>query len=304
MQKGNSNIEGIAILAILLIVIIIMPKGGSLSTNNPSRSETNTSSGESTVSAPDSSYARSISLSNGNASSAYQSYEEYVTINNRGKDHINITGWYLKNGKDSRAYNLGGDLSYFSSDIATIGKAALFVSPIGQNILQDVILQPGEKAIIITGTVGAQAPYKIASFKENICSGYLESLPEYKFTPALKRNCPRPADEEGVSSLDNECRKFIERMSSCRTPEFDTLDSEGDICHSCVDGKLLSSACVTFIKNHFNYGSCIANYANDPNFSGKTWRIFLGHSWEMWAKDYETIELFDQFGKLVTSRSY
>lgn len=304
MQRGNSNIEGIAILIIILITIVIMPKGDPVSTNNSSSFSGNTSSSGNITSTPDSSYARSIYLSNGNAARSYQPYEEYITISNRGRDSINITGWYLKNGKGSRAYNLGGDLRYFPSDTAIIGQASLFVSATGQNVLQDIILQSGERAIITTGLVGSQSPYKIVSFKENICSGYLENLPEYKFTPALKRNCPRPADEYGVSSLDTECRKFVERMSSCRTPKFDTLDSEGNICHNCVDGKLLSSSCVAFIKSHFNYNSCIANYSGNPKFSNNTWRIFLGHSWEMWAQDYETIELFDQFGKLVTSRSY
>jgi len=93
-------------------------------------------------------------------------------------------------------------------------------------------------------------------------------------------------------------------MTPCRTPEFNTRDREEDICYNCVDGKLLSSSCVAFIKSHFNYGSCIANHASNPNFSGRTWRIFLGKGWEMWAEDYETIELFDQLGRLVDSRSY
>ena len=140
--------------------------------------------------------------------------------------------------------------------------------------------------------------------KEKIWGGFLEDLPEYTFTPPLARNCPGPRDEPGVSALDTECRKFIERMTPCRTPQFNTRDREGDICSNCVDGKLLSGSCVAFIKSHFNYGSCIANHVNKSNFSGRTWRIFLGRGWEMWAEDYETIELFDQFGRLVDSRNY
>ena len=305
LKTGNSTAECIAILAILIVIILVAPKGVSISTPNSNNFSISTNpGGESATTAPDSSYARDISLGTGNATYAYQAYEEYVTIGNRGRNPVNITNWYLKNAKDKRAYNLGGELRYFKADTATIGQAALFVSPGGHNTFQDVVLQRGENAIITTGSVGSQLPYKIVSFKENICSGYLENLPEYVFTPQLTTNCPRPIEEPGVDRLDTGCRKFIERMPSCHTPEFDTRDSEGEICRNCVDGKLLSSSCVLFIKNHFNYGSCLSNHGNDQNFSGRTWRIFLGRGWEMWAKEFETIELFDQFGRLVTSRTY
>ena len=303
MKDGNSTGEGIAILAILLVIIIIMPKGISNSTINPSQNSISSSSGENVV-VPNSSYARDISLGTGNAAYTYQPYEEYITIDNRGRDPIDITNWQLKNGKDKRAYDLGSTLRYFPADIAIIPQATLVLSPTGHNIFQNVVLKTGEQAIITTGRIGSQLPYKIVSFKENICSGYIENLDEYAFTPPLSRNCPRPADEPGVSYLDTECRKFIERMSSCRTPKFNTRDKEGNICYNCVDNKALSSSCVAFIKNHFSYASCLAYHQNDSNFSGRTWRIFLGQGWEMWAKEYETIELFDLLGRLVTSRSY
>ena len=296
--------EGVLILAVLIVIMIVTLMGDSDSTTNPSNPSVNNGSGGENIVTSDSSHALNISLGTGNASYAYQPYEEYITIDNREREPVDITNWQLKNAKDKRAYDLGGSLKYFPADTAKIGRAAPFVSPMGTNIFQNVILQDGETAIITTGLIGSQLPYKIVSFKENICSGFLEDLPEYTFTPPLARNCPRPTDEPGVSALDTECRKFIERMTPCRTPEFNTRDREEDICYNCVDGKLLSSSCVAFIKSHFNYGSCIANHASNPNFSGRTWRIFLGKGWEMWAEDYETIELFDQLGRLVDSRSY
>ncbi|MFZ2763552.1 MAG: hypothetical protein WAX80_00725 [Minisyncoccia bacterium] len=301
MNKGDSTTEGMIILAVLLVIIILMPKGSPNSTDNTSQ---NTSSNGAVISTPNSSYAQDITINSGNAAYVYQSYEEYITIYNYGRNSIDITNWQLKNGKDKRAYDSGGSLQYFSSDIAIIPKAALFISPYGYSALQNVVLKSGEQAIVTTGVMGSQSPYKIVSFKENSCSGYLEDLPEYAFTPPLSRNCPRPADELGVSNQSSECRKFIERMSSCHTPEFDTRDRDGEICHNCVDGTPLTSSCVAFIKNHFNYNSCIANHSSDTNFSGQTWRIFLGKGWEMWAKEYETIELFDQLGRLVEYRDY
>ena len=291
-------------MAVLIVIMIVTLMGDSDSTTNPSNPSVNNGSGGENIVTSDSSHALNISLGTGNASYAYQPYEEYITIDNREREPVDITNWQLKNAKDKRAYDLGGSLKYFPADTAKIGRAAPFVSPMGTNIFQNVILQDGETAVITTGLIGSQLPYKIVSFKENICSGFLEDLPEYTFTPPLARNCPRPTDEPGVSALDTECRKFIERMTPCRTPEFNTRDREEDICYNCVDGKLLSSSCVAFIKSHFNYGSCIANHASNPNFSGRIWRIFLGKGWEMWAEDYETIELFDQLGRLVDSRSY
>ena len=305
MKNGNSTAEGIVILAVLIIITLMGAlKGTSNSTVNPSNPSGNTSPNRGNTAVSNSSSVRNISLGRGNASYTYQPYEEYITIDNRGREPVDITNWQLKNAKDKRAYDLGGSLKYFPADTAKIGRAAPFVSPMGTNIFQNVILQDGETAVITTGLIGSQLPYKIVSFKENICSGFLEDLPEYTFTPPLARNCPGPRDEPGVSALDTECRKFIERMTPCRTPQFNTRDREGDICSNCVDGKLLSGSCVTFIKSHFNYGSCIANHVNKSNFSGRTWRIFLGRGWEMWAEDYETIELFDQFGRLVDSRNY
>ena len=295
MKKGNGNAEGLIILAILIVIVIIMPKGTGAPSTSTTAPQSNT---------PNSTYTKDISISAGNAAYSYQSYEEYITIYNRARDPVDITGWQVKNAKNKRAYSIGGDLRYFPSDVAVISRGALFIAPSGTSLLQNVILETGDTAVITTGSIASQSPYKIVSFKENICSGYLGNMDEYSFTPSLSMTCPRPADEIGVEGLDTECRNFIKRMPSCRTPEFDTRDRDGNICRNCVDGKPLSSPCVTFIKNHFNYGSCIAYHRNDQNFSGKTWRIFLGQGWEMWAKDYETISLFDQLGRLVVERSY
>lgn len=307
MKKGSGTLEGFVILAILVVLFIsnINKDGVNFGANSSSTSSPkSTSVGSQSVMVSKPPDELKISLGSGNAPRAYQPSEEYITIDNRGKQPVTITNWYLKNGKDKRAYDMGGQLKYFPADTVTIGKGVLFISPSGYNVFHNIILQPGDKAVITTGSIGSQHPYKIVSFKENICSGYLENLEEYTFTPQLSTNCPRPADELGVSALDTECRKFIERLPSCRTPEFDTKDSDGEICRNCVNGKPLSSACVTFIKSRFSYDGCIANHVNDENFSGKTWRVFLGHGWEMWAKEFEIIELFDQFGQLVKSKTY
>lgn len=305
MGKGNSTAEGIVFLVVLLVVIIIMPKGTNPKTIVQPVSSTNITSNikEASVTS-NSTYSNKISLGTGNAPYVYQPYEEYITIDNISSEPINITNWKLKNGKDKRAYDNGGTLKFFPADIVTIGQAASFISPNGINTFQNIILNSGETAYVTTGSVSSQLTHKIVSFKENKCAGYLDSRKEYTFTPPLTRDCPRPRDEPGINLLDSECRRFVERMSSCHTPEFNTRDSNDEICYNCVDREPLPSSCVAFIKNRFNYDSCIAIHKNDPGFSGRSWRIFLGRSWEMWATEYETIELFDQSGRLVGSSKY
>ena len=159
MNRGKGNADAILILAVLIVIMIIAPKAAPNSKTNPPSSR-------------DANYTQNIYLSSGNASYTYQPYEEYITIYNSGSESVNITGWQLRNGKDERAYNLGGSLRHFPADIATIGQAALFISPTGNNALQNIVLKSSEQAIITTGKIGPQLPYKIISFKENICSGY------------------------------------------------------------------------------------------------------------------------------------
>lgn len=312
MNKGNSNTEAFMILAVLIVITLVTYNKSPGTTSNgflaPPTNNTYTSPANSAMynlsSQPTSSYSQNIYINTGNAAYAYQSYEEYITISNFSGDSVDITGWQLKNGKNERAYDLGGALRYFPSDTAVIPRATRFISPSGNSPLENVVLKQGETAIITTGTANPQYPFRITSFKENICSGYIENLPEYNFTPSLSYNCPRPATELGVSGLSSECRQFIERMSSCRTPEFDTRTPDGEICHNCVDRTPVLSSCLAFIKSHFSYNGCIANHLSDPNFSLNTWRVFLGKGWEMWAQKYETIELFDQLGRLVKRQTY
>lgn len=302
----NSAFEGMVILAILIVVTLVGSRGdgnwgGTIGT---SYNTSNNSSSRSVGPELTSTYSNSVSISPGNASYAIQPHEEYITINNRGRNPVDITGWYLKNGKGSRAYYLSGSTQNFPSDIAFIPQGSPFVSPTGQNRMQNVVLQGGESAIITTGQMGSQLPYKIVSFKENSCSGYLGSMPEYSFQPSLTRSCPRPADMPGVSNLEPSCRRVVERLPSCQTPVFDNRDREGNPCTTCLNGERLSNQCAAFIKERINYGSCIASHSSDSDFSLRTWRVFLGRGWEMWAKEYETIELYDQHGRLVNYYSY
>ena len=312
-QKGESLLEGLLAIGIIGFIIIAFVIPG----KSPSpliRQDTGNYSGNSSDStsgyyyndnlSENSIYSRSISIGVGNASRSYQPYEEYITIENRGRDSINITGWTLKNAKDERTYELGGRIQHFPADTAVVGRGARFISPYGESVVQNIVLGPGEKAIVTTGSMAQLSPYRITSFKENVCSGYLGELRNYSFEPALRRDCPNPEIELGVRNLDTKCQNYIDRLRSCETPDYDKRDRDGEICSNCADGVQLSSSCINYLKGHYSYSGCIANHAGDPNFEGDTWRIFLGQKWEMWANDHDIIKLFDSTGNLVDYKSY
>lgn len=315
-QRGDSNLEGIIILVVLGIIMITSVSGSNKessgdtfgwTTGTTISSADSDSDGGGTVSGTPvatSDYKNNVWIGSGNASYVYQSYEEYITVENHGSSPINITGWQLRNGKDKRPYYIGSTLQRFSADIAVIPQASLVLSPKGNSFPQDVILEDGEKAIVTTGSIGVRSPYAITSFKENMCTGYIEALPDYAFNPPLNQNCPQPSNEAGMEGLEPDCRNFIKTLSSCRTPEFNIKDRDGYPCSTCVNGQMLTSQCAAFIKEHYNYQGCLLYHGSDKNFSGRTWRVFLGRGWEMWAKEYETIEIFDSLGKLVNFQNY
>lgn len=313
-EAGESNLAGILIIVFIIIVAIMNGRDGAGGANNQTTGTTVTSSGFS-FGGSSGSYTssasrreagtRSVIIGTGNASYSYQPYEEYITLDNVSRGPVNITGWQLKNGKDQRPYYTGSSLQRFSADVALIPQATLILSPSGQSLNQDVILQENEKAIVTTGSFGVRHPYTITSFKENMCTGYLEALPDYAFNPSLSQNCPDPEREPGLENLDIECRKIVERISPCETPEIGERDPQTrEFCPNCYEGKILSSLCQAYIEEHFSYKGCLAYHQGDPNFSGRTWRLFLGRGWEMWAEEYESIELFDRFGQLVNYQNY
>ena len=264
----------------------------------------NWSSGGSTIQTSSIGAYRSLALNSGNASYEDEAYKEYIELDNWGDTNLNITGWTLKNGKDKRTYASGDSLQQFSADVATIPQGTKLLRAQGGSAMGDIVLEPGERAIITTGYIGVNSPIQITSFKETSCTGYIEGLPEYAFTPTLSTSCPSPSREPGLANLDRDCQDYISGLSSCNTPEWSAKDSNGETCTTCIRGRRLSNQCAAFIKEHFSYQGCVAYHASDKDFSKKTWRIFLGRAWQMWSDKYETINIFDRAGNLVTGREY
>ncbi len=252
-----------------------------------------------------------VKIGTGNGSWEDRINQEYITLeaDTRNKEPIDITGWSLTNGKDRKSFLItGNDKEVIGvPDKVTIPKGTLTFIPNGTNPQKDIVLESGDRAIITTGKVANGIPFEIkTSFKENICSGYIENLDNYDFTPSINTNCPSPQSEEGVASLDDDCYKFVRQTNSCHTPQFKDVVYQGaEPLTGFVDNVgNLSQQCKNFLKSKYSYESCIANHSSDENFFGREWRVFLNYPHELWAKDREVITLYDSEGKIVDQLTY
>ena len=218
-----------------------------------------------------------VELRNAYGAEANKPSEEYVTLETRGNAPIDITGWKL------RSSVTGGG--------ASIGKGAKLAYSAQINIEGNVMLESGDRAIVVTG----RSPVGV-SFLVNKCSGYFEQF--QNFTPSLYTLCPRPADELndfGPRNLPDVCIDYLERTQNCQM----ILSPPTD----------LPPVCNSFITENINYNSCVQNHKGDDDFygypgNGREWRIFLNRDQELWKQKREIIELIDKSGVVVDSFSY
>lgn len=201
---------------------------------------------------------------------------EYIqlTVAHGNRAPVNISGWTL--------------VSDATGVVAKIPKGTEIPISGTVNALQDIIISPGERAIIVSGIspIGA-------SFKENKCIGYFSSF--QRFHPALPRNCPVPSSElpehYGAGYIrDVACIEYVKTLSRCQP----VLSPPPE----------LTSACNDFLTKYLNYNGCIAAHKNDTNFSGDTWRIYLGRTSPMWRTKHEIVKLLDREGKTVDAFGY
>ncbi|MCR4333458.1 MAG: hypothetical protein NUV60_00315 [Patescibacteria group bacterium] len=155
------------------------------------------------------------------------------------------------------------------------------------NAAQDIVLQPGVRALIISG----RSPIG-ASFRENKCIGYFSSFQQ--FSPQLPQNCPAPSTELSSfysgSIRDTGCIDYVNRLSRCQvvlTPP-----------------TTVSGSCQSFLVKYLNYNGCVSAHQNDADFLGDTWRIYLGRTNAMWRTQHELVKLLDVNGKTVDAFSY
>lgn len=318
MQKGNSDS---AFLVGIVALLILSWVGGAVLPENQSRSgglnlvsPSSNSSGSSsqknnqqdTTKSP---FYEQVTISTGNARSAYQPSQEYITLrasNSRNQEPINITGWSIENGAGSRRYQVGGAVILGTSSRIPIPQASKLFIPNTPNTLGPIVLNKGERVHIVTGSMPPSTRYPIDNFQVNKCSGYLEKPREVKFYPSVSLSCPSPTSYPQTEFLEKSCYDFVEDIPRCHTPEFkDVRRPDGGYETGAVDGVFgLTNQCKAFIKTTFNYNSCVANHINDEDFYKGEWRIFLKQPWELWAKERETITLYDKEGRIVDQVKY
>ena len=286
-------------------------QGRTISANNNSKGTKEVAGGgygvanQSVLDGSFSPYFDQFSINVGNARYEYQPNQEYIILNYRGQEPLDITGWYLTNGKSERNYDVGGKLIHGTSDAVLIPKVAkLFVSGQAQQVTSNLIVMPKGRVIITTGNLPSSSDFPATfSFQVNSCSGYLGEPSWYRLQPSLARNCPVSRDWPGVSQLTSECYSFVDRsISSCHTPVFERK-SDG---YNYIDGRedRLTSTCRDFVKKNYNYNGCLANFAGQPDFLKPEWRVFLNRPWELWDKEREIITLYDRNNKIVTQTKY
>ncbi|MEK7493640.1 MAG: hypothetical protein AAB630_00635, partial [Patescibacteria group bacterium] len=121
----------------------------------------------------------------------------------------------------------------------------------------------------------------------NSCIGYLNNY--YKFTPVLPATCPKPNVLE-TQELSSYCQKVITQNASCKEPNLNDI--------------LIDTECRDYLAAHFNYSKCVeANY-NYYDFLADEWRVYLGHSREIWANEADAILLRDENGLVVSRYKY
>ncbi len=187
---------------------------------------------------------------------------------------VDLTGWTLESDATGNAVTIPQ-----GTEIPTSGIV---------NAAQDIVLTPGERALVISG----QSPIG-ASFRENKCIGYFSTF--QRFSPPLPQNCPDPSSElsssYGTGYLrDAKCIEYVNTLSRCQVALTPPLGA--------------SSACQSFLVTYMNYNGCVTAHRGDADFEGNTWRIYLGRTKPLWRAKNELVKLLDINGKTVDAFSY
>ncbi len=230
--------------------------------------------------APASAYRAVVSLSGYvSSASSTDARSEYVELSVRSDapSSVDITGWKLVSGASGHSARIPSGTAVPTSGIV--------------NSTADIVLGPGERAIISSG----ESPVG-ASFRENKCIGYFGSF--QSFTPALPQQCPTAASElttfYGRPYIhDPSCIDYADTLSSCRVP---TRAGSAKLTETCQD----------FLETYLNYNGCLLHHRNDADFDGHTWRIYLGRDSDepLWRTRHEVVELLDRDGRTVDTFSY
>lgn len=244
--------------------------------------------------------------SRGNVARERFAGNEYITIQNISKEAVNITGWSVANGRDTR-----GTIDHLNRvspgipDRAYIPSGVFTLLPANPQTITPIVLLPREKAIITTGRMNKKASFLGNSFKVNKCAGYLNEFVGYPLVPTLSNQCPAPKEEFVGDLMEDSCYRFISRVRRCHEPEYrEKILRTGERREYLDNTYGLSRQCRELVVPRLNYGRCVLAHRNDSDFYRPEWRIYLNRNFEMWVKEREKIRLYDNAGLLVHEVSY
>lgn len=156
------------------------------------------------------------------------------------------------------------------------------------NVLNPTYLEPGETALIQSGA----SPVGI-SFRENMCSGYLQQFQSY--TPALYEECPAPASvlpltPDNLMQYGDACFDTIAMLEKCRFPQ--------------TFPQTASAQCRNYLANELSYNGCVARNRFRLGFHAPRWRVYLNAQRELWRNSHDAVRLLDANGKTVDVMVY
>lgn len=220
-------------------------------------------------------YANDVIIVN-NAASESDPAKEYLQIEVLGSREgpVALGGWAIESAVTGVRVPLPAAAPEFlQGAAAAIEAAALF---------------PGDSAIVTSGTspVGA-------SFRENICTGYLAR--GRAFEPAISPACPYASEalaqnSANIRAYGESCFDYLSGLGACETPR--SLPSS------------LSQSCRSFIASRISYDGCVSLYRDRAGFALPEWRLYLGSPTGLWRDSHDVIRLLDGSGRIVDTLTY
>lgn len=188
---------------------------------------------------------------------------------------VTISGWSLQ--------------SVLNNIRIPLPNAASFLLSGAVNQVAPVQLSPGAIAFINSGV----SPIGV-SFRENICSGYLQQF--QTFVPELDRTCPDPKDAlpqtpENLSRYRAQCFSYIAQMPACHFPGHNLPNDVNQLC-------------IGFLVSQYTYNGCVALYQTRVGFAKDSWRLFLNLNNSIWGASHDIIRLLDEHGRTVDVITY
>lgn len=146
------------------------------------------------------------------------------------------------------------------------------------NEKKDIVLEPGQSAVITTGS----SPNGL-SFMVNSCTGYFNQ--GNRFNPGLPSACPSAINEPWAAKLPPQCWDYIRTIRRCQTPTSLPLS--------------LKPECQTAVAENTNYNACVDDHKSDKDFYKNEWRVYLNRRAPIFDVRYESASVVDAEGKLV-----